>query len=596
VSGVGCVPGIEQWVALDAETGRHVLVSRMPGHRASQYESIRGERHLHLAGVLDLIHESDPGSELGSRLVVAEFVPGCTLAGLLRRGPIHPFKAVAWLLRLVDAVSAMHKQGGLHGAISPRSIVVEPVGRAIAPVLAQLVSPPIAAYCAPERLEGTGPEPQDDLWALHVTLYVALTGSLPFSGRDRHTLLESIRAGKPKPLAEFGVQEPVLAAILERGLCADQRLRTRELADFMHALDAWERGRQPDPLPPKPLFADRRLRVPNLYQDPIVFDESDLPSQDCLEVPEPAAVPAELASPLGLTPAPPVPTAIAFSTDPGFPNQRAPRSATKPLLRAGPPPLPVSAGFTSNSRASPRRRQLFAGTGVVAVLLAIGGFYWALSTPRPQPIAQEGEASAQAGPARSVAQLGSARADPPGERLRACVVSYFSAEAFEGKPDFGFLCQDEDLRRIAAALFPPTSGPREAVDAGQFPSRKEPAGLVVRASQEENLGWYELVTTTVVRSVCCQDPPLPVLPKTEGWCQQLQGEVRKLAEATRKSGDLAPYARRFEDAVVCLYATGTTRPYRYEKAPTDANRRAFQLFLKHAAESDGMRSRMSWLH
>ena len=86
-----------------------------------------------------------------------------------------------------------------------------------------------------------------------------------------------------------------------------------------------------------------------------------------------------------------------------------------------------------------------------------------------------------------------------------------------------------------------------------------------------------------------------MLPKTEGFCQQLQGEVRKIAEASKKSGDLAPYARRFEDAVVCLFATGTTRPYRYEKPPADVQRRAFQVFLKHAAESDVVRSRMPWL-
>src|SRR5512141_1911955 len=97
-------PGAEPWVALDADTGRHVVVGRAPAHRVRRFEAVKGEKHLYLAGVLDVLREPARDSlpegvtlPAGAALVVAEFVSGRTLHGLLRTGPIHHYKAVAWL-------------------------------------------------------------------------------------------------------------------------------------------------------------------------------------------------------------------------------------------------------------------------------------------------------------------------------------------------------------------------------------------------------------------------------------------------------------------------------------------------------------------
>lgn len=80
-----------------------------------------------------------------------------------------------------------------------------------------------------------------------------------------------------------------------------------------------------------------------------------------------------------------------------------------------------------------------------------------------------------------------------------------------------------------------------------------------------------------------------VLPETVGWCEQLQSVMRRIADDSAKAGDLAPAARAFDKAVSCLFANRIPKPYLYDRAPSAANRRAFQHFLSRAAISEARR-------
>ena len=135
----------------------------------------------------------------------------------------------------------MHQFGGLHGAISPRCIVVEPRGSEVAPVLTQLLAAPNGPYCAPERLRGGGPDAADDVWALHALLYAALTGAAPFSGTTREELVASMEQG-PKALAQLGLDDELLARILVRGLVPDRGNRVADAATLRDELDEWQRS------------------------------------------------------------------------------------------------------------------------------------------------------------------------------------------------------------------------------------------------------------------------------------------------------------------------------------------------------------------
>jgi hypothetical protein len=164
----------------------------------------------------------------------------------------------------------------------------------------------------------------------------------------------------------------------------------------------------------------------------------------------------------------------------------------------------------------------------------------------------------------------------PAERRDACVASYFDPGAFEPNQNFAFVCDDGDFRDAVTQLQRLTrpTGAGAAADAG---------------ARSSGLDWYELPATAIIRKSCCEAAAPVTLPQTPGWCEQLQGVVRRIADDSSKAGDLAPATRGFDKAVACLFANRVGKVYGYEKAPTPANREAFQQFLSRAAISEARR-------
>ena len=569
-----------RWAALDSDSGQNVLAAVVDAGEASRWEALRGVTHLHLAAVLEVVAgasgDAIPGGSppAPSVIVVSEIVPGRTLRGQLQKGQIHPFKAVAWVLRLIDAITLVHAKGGVVGAISPRSIVVEPVGRAIAPVQATNVAPPLASFCSPERLSGGGPSADDDIWALHACLYAALTGVAPFAG-DATNLLHRIKSGKPRPLADFGVDEPILQRVIEQGLLPDERLRTTDLTALCEALDAWERGREPVARRPNPPAFARKV-TPGKLLEPLVFDEAKLPDVAVIGPPGDSteATAADDASAL----------AAASNT-----LAQAGVDATAPVIPAA-PPLPVLSAPRSASTARRRLGLLLGGGGLLLIAIVTVGVT-VTRTPKPDTV-QTPVASASA-PAEASGKHGEQLT--PSQQRAACIASYFEIDVLEREQNLDFVCSGDDYREISARVFSLARPERDdsASDAG-MPA--EDKGIVVHSDTDPyDLGWYEMAGTAIIRTTCCANAKPIELPPTAGWCQQLQGQVRNIADASRKPVDLSPYGHKFDDAVRCLYSTGTKRPYDYEKPPTEQQQKNFQRFLKHAAESDAKRSRMKWL-
>ncbi len=558
---------------MDADSGRQVLAAVVDAGEAARWEALKGVEHLHLAAVLEVLAgvpgDAIPGGAppAPSVVVVSEFVPGRTLQGHLQKGPIHPFKAVAWVLRLIDAVTLVHQRGGIVGALSPRSIVVEPTGRAIAPVLATNVAPALASYCSPERLAGAGPSADDDVWALHASLYAALTGQPPFAG-SADTLLHQVKSSKPAPLAGFGVNEPLLQLVLERGLKPSEQARTMDLEALTDALDAWERGREPDPVKPRPPRQTRKV-VPGKLLEPLVFDSSTLPDVAAIEFPEEPSLLEDSA--------PQVPVANLLSEQ-GI-------DATAPVIPAAPPLPMLTAPRASRGRSG--RTGLLLGVGVLLVVGAAVAVGLVLrgepSDPPPSPVTA---------PTPSATQSTAPEPITPAAHRAQCVASFFEIDVLEREQNLDFVCSTDDYREVSARLFSLARPERETEepDAGAAPDA--PGIVVTSESDPYDLAWYELAGTAIVRTTCCPEAPPIELPTTQGWCQQLQGQVRSLADASRKPVDLSPYGRKFDDAVQCLYSTGTKRPYDYEKPPSEQQQRNFQRFLKHAAESDAKRSKL----
>ena len=586
-------------MAIEAASGRLVVVAVCDPGRLSTLEPGRGVKQRHLATLIDVVKEVDKSyftSEVslpvGAGAVVAEHVPGRTLRAVLERGALHPAKAVAWVLRLAEAVQVLHSAGAVHGAISPRSVIAEPEGRAIAPVLSQAIAPPVAAFCPPERLRGGVESASDDVWALCATLYCALTGKPPFRAATRDTLLKAM-LGKFEPLAAAGVNDPVLQEIIARGLIHDRRQRAIELPEFQSALDGWEREptRMPPPRPPPRPAAPRALgaivagpRPGQAAADDIVVDDSSLPDDQGSGLAAPAP--------------PPVPESVP----PEVPVL-APVPIAAPLAAPVRPPLPAAARPVSKRISfNPFERKQAVWPWLLVAAVAGGtGVYLAI-VPGTRPAAKEEPVAAEPTVTRT--------APPKPVVKRAadvvrneCVAEHFLPLKFENQTDFAFVCEDGDFAALARRLYglpmvEPVDGgsDAEAADAGLLDAgdaglavdvvRFAPKAGATRADagvRASSLEWYELPATAIIRKTCCPNSSPVILQETQGWCEQLQSVVRRMADDSAKSVDLAPGARSYDKAVGCLYANRVRHGYTYSGPPNAATRSVFQQFLSRAA-------------
>lgn len=597
--------GVERWIGLEQDSARRVVLLLADSWRLTTLDSARGVKHRHLTSVIDVVRDVAASSTprgvplpAGSGVAVAEFVPGTTLHGELSRGGMNPSKAVAWTLRLAEALTALHAAGAVHGALSPRSVIAVPAGRAIAPVLSQLVAPALGAYCPPERLKGSPESAPDDVWALHATLYAALTRQAPYGAPTRDALLKQMLSGRPKPLSAFGIDEPALQEILDRGLSYERRVRVTELPELIATLDAWERDprvmpgkRQVAPRPAPRSLSDIVGSTQNKGQDDgIVIDASTLPDDEGSELSPKPVLPA---------PAPPLATSVLSSAAPA---KSAPDASVLPLpvaretLGSGPslaatvsvlptgqpaPVLPIARRISINP--FERKRSVWPLV-VLAALLGGGGVYLAVApdatpaAPKPEPVA---------------AVITPPRATPPGrpklspgQARDACVASYFDPGTIAAGQNFEFVCGDTDFRDVATQLqrvaHVPASGEPSAA----------PAAEAARSDAEAHssrLDWYELPAAAIIRRSCCDGATPVILPESTGYCEQLQAVVRRIADDSGKAGDLAPDARSFDKAVSCLFVNKGSRIYVYDKAPSEANRQAFQQFLSRAAISEARR-------
>lgn len=586
--------GPRRWLATEVDTGRRVVAVAGDAGRLAMLEAAKGVKHRHLAGLVAVVRDVDPRSlpegvaiPTAGGVAVAEYLPGTTLKQQLEAGPLNATKAVAWILRLAESVQALHQAGGVHGAISLRSVVAEPEGRKIAPVLSQLLAQPVGAYCPPERLRGSVETSADDVWALHAVLFAMLTRQAPFKAAERDALLKVMLATRPRPLSSFGLDEPVLEEILTRGLAGEKRLRVTDLQELVQSLDGWERDR--NVMPPKRAPAARPVSLGladitsgaalgTTRDDGVVVDDDLLPLDEGTEsshaaTPPAASLEADLARPLGVS----VAAEVA-----------APAPAPRPLLSTGLAPAPTNKRVSNNPFEKKKRVWPLL---IVAALAGGGGVYLAVAPEVPRPAPAVAAAAAPLPPPTSAKSATKRRADSAEER-DACVAAYFPPESFRDSPSFEFVCSDKDFRELASSLHQLLATPDDNVNGGASAGDGAARAAPIKADaggKRSGLDWYELPATAIIRRQCCPGAAPLTLPESAGWCEQLQSAVRRLADDSAKTVDLAPAARAFDKAVSCLFANKIARPYPYKDPPSDSNRAAFQQFLGRAAVSDARR-------
>jgi PAS domain S-box-containing protein len=161
---------------------------------------------------LGLLHE-------GGRTVLLLEDPGGEPLTNLIGAPMEVESFLRLAIGIAEAVGELHQRGLVHKDIKPQNIVVDPTrsavrltGFGIASRLRrerQAIQPPetiagTLAYMAPEQTGwmNRSIDSRSDLYALGVTLYEMLTGSLPFAASDPMEWVHCHIARKPPPPAD----------------------------------------------------------------------------------------------------------------------------------------------------------------------------------------------------------------------------------------------------------------------------------------------------------------------------------------------------------------------------------------------------------
>src|SRR5262249_3990871 len=187
------------WRARHRETGQVVAIKIMPAHMASNATLLRRfEQEFRAASRLDhpnIVRALDYGDNGSTPYLVMEFVEGESLGQKIEReGRMPEAEAVRIIAQAAQGLHRAHKQGIIHRDVKPDNIMVTPEGQAkladlglVKEVDADLNLTKTGRglgtphFMAPEQFRSAkDADVRADIYSLGATLYMMVTGELPF--------------------------------------------------------------------------------------------------------------------------------------------------------------------------------------------------------------------------------------------------------------------------------------------------------------------------------------------------------------------------------------------------------------------------------
>ncbi|VEG57819.1 protein kinase [Mycolicibacterium aurum] len=241
--------------AWDTRLGRRVAVkllypsvSAQPDTRrrfAVEARAAAALNHPHVVAV------HDSGVHEGRHYIVLERLPGQSLADVLARNGPLPAEHVRAIMRdVLSALGAAHASGVLHRDIKPANILltrhggvkIADFGVAKSPDTPQTLTNRVfgtMAYLPADRIAGRPATPSDDLYALGVCAYEALTARRAYPQDNLGALADAIGAGQLAPLAALRPDvDAALATTIERSMARDPRWRFATAQQMRASLDS----------------------------------------------------------------------------------------------------------------------------------------------------------------------------------------------------------------------------------------------------------------------------------------------------------------------------------------------------------------------
>ena len=187
------------WRARHMETGQIVAIKIMPAHMASNPTLLRRfEQEFRAASRLDhpnIVRALDYGDTGNTPYLVMEFVEGESLGQKIERnGKMPEAESIRIIAQVAQGLHRAHKQGIIHRDVKPDNVMVTPSGEAkladlglVKEVDADLNLTKTGRglgtphFMAPEQFRSAkDADIRADVYSLGATLYMMVTGELPF--------------------------------------------------------------------------------------------------------------------------------------------------------------------------------------------------------------------------------------------------------------------------------------------------------------------------------------------------------------------------------------------------------------------------------
>lgn len=228
-----------------------VLLYAAGAEGSSHFDRFRAEaraaaavRHPHLT----MIHHADVAD--GIPYLVMDYVDGPSLGAVIKRsGALSVCAGLVASMAMADAVAALHSAGIVHRDIKSKNtlldrdgtVLVTDFGLALARTTLGATAAPLGvagtpAYMAPEMFDGLISE-RSDVYALGVTAYELLVGSIPFSGTLEELRIRHLETPIPTASMEGACVPPGIIEIVERATHKQAAYRYKTAKHLLQALE-----------------------------------------------------------------------------------------------------------------------------------------------------------------------------------------------------------------------------------------------------------------------------------------------------------------------------------------------------------------------
>jgi serine/threonine protein kinase len=189
--------------------------------------------------------------EDGKSYLVMEYIDGDTIERIIKKvGLIPSDRCVRIFKQVLNGIGSAHAKGIIHRDIKPSNIIVSKDGVVkitdfgIAKIATDFqktqtgIKVGTLSYMSPEYIKGNALTHLTDIYALGITLYQMVTGTLPFRGDSEYQLMKAIVEYEPPSPVEFYPHIPkYLEEAILKAIRKNQGERFQSAAEFAAALD-----------------------------------------------------------------------------------------------------------------------------------------------------------------------------------------------------------------------------------------------------------------------------------------------------------------------------------------------------------------------